>query len=208
MIGVLDYGIGNVAAILKSYQVLGIPAQAISDPSKCETATALILPGVGSFDMVMSSLISAGFVEALNFSVLDKGLPILGICVGMQVMAKSSAEGELPGLGWINAEVRSFKETNITSMAHQPIPHMGWNQVNAHKPGRLFSQANDVFYFLHGYYLTEVQDAGEFAFTEYGIQFVSGFEIGNLNAVQFHPEKSHDSGLRLLEAFWLKVGDA
>ena len=208
MIGVLDYGIGNVAAILKSYQILGIPAQAISDPSKCEKAAALILPGVGSFDMVMSALTSSGFVGALNSSVLDKGLPILGICVGMQVMAQSSTEGNLPGLGWIDAEVLSFKESTPNSFLRKPIPHMGWNYASPSKPGRLFTQPRDAFYFLHSYYLSEVEGCGEFATTEYGIDFVSGFEIGNLNAVQFHPEKSHDSGLRLLRAFWLKVDDA
>jgi glutamine amidotransferase len=164
-------------------------------------ASKLILPGVGHFDHAMRLLQQSGMREALDEVVLRDRVPVIGICVGMQMLARSSEEGELPGLGWIDADVRSFKShEGAKSMS---VPHMGWNDVKPLSSNPLFSelQADARFYFLHSYFMDCDRSEDVLAICNYGSDFACAVQSSNIYGVQFHPEKSHRFGDRLLRNF-------
>lgn len=200
MIGVVDYGLGNVQAFLNIFQLLNVPAMAIHTADGLADARRLILPGVGSFDWAMERLNASGMREALDELVLDKRCPVLGVCVGMQMLARRSEEGRLPGLGWLSGEVRRFDETQFTQKTH--LPHMGWNDVVPRAVDSLFRDINAPrFYFLHSYYLVPDHAEHVLATTDYGGEFTSAVRAGHVFGTQFHPEKSHQWGIQLLKNF-------
>lgn len=200
MIGILDYGLGNVGAFYNIYKRLNIPVCIVTDTGKIDSIDGLILPGVGSFDWAMNRLNSSGMLEGLNKAVLDRGVPILGVCVGMQMMAQGSDEGRLKGLGWIDANVRHLSELTSKKI---DLPHMGWNDVQVYKDHPLFKnlEKNAIFYFLHSYYFQEGSASQIMSRTDYGEVFTSSAFKDNIFGVQFHPEKSHHWGVQLLKNF-------
>lgn len=160
----------------------------------------LILPGVGAFDWAMTRLDESGLLGVLNQRVLADKIPVLGVCVGMQIMADSSEEGDLPGLGWISGKVRKFNHSSFTQRTH--LPHMGWNDIIPRSGEILFDGVDDPqFYFLHSYYFEPESQNDVIAETNYGTNFASAIRKGNVWATQFHPEKSHQWGITLLKNF-------
>lgn len=202
MIAIVDYGLGNVQAIANIYKRLNIPTLAATTSANIENADRIVLPGVGAFDWAMARLNSSGMREALDKAVQQEKKPVLGICVGMQMMAKKSEEGVQPGLGWIDAEVKKFEHSRFTQRTH--LPHMGWNDVLP-KPGAgLFRglETSAQFYFLHSYYFVPHRDEDVLAETDYNGRYASSVSAGgNVYGVQFHPEKSHQWGIQLLKNF-------
>ena len=198
MIGILDYGAGNVQAIARIYNNLKIPNKLIKSAADFEGVEKLILPGVGSFDAVVSKLNESGLKDRLTELVLVEKTPVFGICVGLQIMAKSSEEGALPGLGWINATVKKFDLPG-----EYYVPHMGWNTFSLSGANEIFNGTDDEFgfYFVHSFYFDLEEELDSTAITTYGIEFTSAIRKGNIVATQFHPEKSQKNGLRLLENF-------
>jgi glutamine amidotransferase len=200
MIGILDYGLGNVGAFYNIYKRLNIPACIVSDSEKIVTMDKLILPGVGSFDWAMERLNSSEMLGALNEAVLDRKVPILGVCVGMQIMAQGSDEGCSKGLGWIDANIQHFSKLTNKKL---DLPHMGWNDIQVYKEHPLFKnlEKDAIFYFLHSYYFQESSNSQIITRTNYGKVFTSCTIKGNIYGVQFHPEKSHHWGVQLLKNF-------
>lgn len=200
-ITIINYGLGNIKAIANVYKRLGIYCEIVSTSDELENATKLILPGVGAFDCAMERLQKSGMKERISDLVLNQKIPVLGICVGMQMMAKSSEEGNLPGLGWINGTVKKFDVSKLKSGTL--LPHMGWNNIKIVQDNQLLRGLNDDsrFYFLHSYYFQceAAQDA--IATTDYGGSFIGAICKENIFGVQFHPEKSHQSGIQLLKNF-------
>ncbi len=196
----MDYGVGNVRALLNIYKSLNIAAVAGSRPVDIERADKLILPGVGAFDWAMSRLNTSGLRETLDGAVGD-GRPVLGICVGMQMMAESSEEGKQAGLGWIPGTVKRFNGR----AGDKPVrlPHMGWNDIATRGDHFLFRGLPHParFYFLHSYYFAPTDDATDIAGCEYQDRFTCAVSLGNILGVQFHPEKSHGYGVGLLRNF-------
>jgi len=201
MIAIVDYGLGNVQAIANIYKRLNLPARLAARPEDLVDATHVILPGVGAFDWAMNRLDDSGMRPALENAVLGQGKPALGICVGMQMLARRSDEGTRAGLGWIDAEVRKFDVTRMTARTH--LPHMGWNDVRPRPAAGLFAGFEDDarFYFLHSYYFAPLRDADVLAETDYHGRFASAVRAGHIHGVQFHPEKSHRWGIGLLRNF-------
>lgn len=200
MIALVDYGLGNIQAFANIYRHLGIEAAPARTPKDLRTASAIILPGVGAFDWAMTRLQESGLREALDEEVLGAKKPILGICVGMQMMARSSEEGGLPGLGWIDATVAKFDTRLLESKTH--LPHMGWNDARPVSTDTLFSGLDAPrYYFLHSYFMKTDREENVLATTNYGVTFTSAVQAGNVYGTQFHPEKSHQWGVRLLKNF-------
>ena len=201
MISIVDYGVGNIQAIENIYKRLNIPVRRARTAEELAEAERVILPGVGSFDWAMGRLNKSGMRAALDDVVLSKGRLLLGICVGMQMIARRSDEGSLEGLGWIDAEVRKFDAAAPSQRAH--LPHMGWNDVEPRCPGCLFKDigATGRFYFLHSYYFAPKEQSTILGVTDYGGSFASCVHSGNIYGVQFHPEKSHQWGIQLLKNF-------
>jgi glutamine amidotransferase len=201
MIGLIDYGVGNVQAFSNIYKRLDITHRRVCTPDDLAGVTKLILPGVGVFDDTMQKFNSSGLRDDVERLVLHDGLPILGVCVGMQMMAKSSEEGELHGLGWIDAAVLRLDTTNLSHRTR--LPHMGWNDALPKRNSGLFgdSQESGRFYFLHSYFFSCNRTSDTVAEAEYGQRFCCAVQSGNLFGVQFHPEKSHDAGEMLLQNF-------
>jgi glutamine amidotransferase len=201
MIHVIDYGLGNIQAFLNLYKSMGLQAVRASNPEQLEGATKIVLPGVGSFDHAISKLNMSGMRPVLESLVLKDRVPILGVCVGMQILAASSEEGSMPGLNFVPGRVISFA-SKLASL-DLPRPHMGWNQVVPDTSSALFDGLSIAprFYFLHSYYFECADKVNSIATTEYGISFTSAISSSNINGVQFHPEKSHDAGARLLANF-------
>jgi glutamine amidotransferase len=201
MITIINYGLGNVRAFANLYKRLNIPVAIASRAQDLDGASKLIVPGVGAFDHAMELLNGSGMREALDDMVLRKAVPVLGVCVGMQILAGSSEEGRLAGLGWIEGRVRRFDEKAL----RQPprLPHMGWNDVVPKGGSGLFSglERDSRFYFLHSYYFDCASNDNVLATSEYGIAFGCAVRSNNIYGVQFHPEKSHDYGVRLLKNF-------
>ena len=204
MIGLLDYGVGNVQAFRNVYAELGIPLKTVCQANDFNGVTHIILPGVGSFDYAMSALNKSGLREKLNHLVLDEGLPVLGVCVGMQMMGHSSEEGKLNGLSWLNAKARKITFDGVDGIDHLPLPHMGWNRIQIHQKSQLLDgiESTDYFYFLHSYHLSCVDSSIVFAESEYGSTITSLAQKGNIYSLQQHPEKSHDAGIKVLRNFW------
>lgn len=201
MIAIVSYGSGNIRAIGNIYKNLNIPFIFASEPSTLEKAEKYILPGVGAFDPVIDRLNKSGMRQILDEQVLMKKKYVLGICVGMQLMAKNSEEGKLPGLGWIDGSVKKFDHSNFHQETH--LPHMGWNNVEPKKNDPLFKDMDSGarFYFLHSYYFSCNHQEDTLALTDYGGHFASAVSCGNIYGVQFHPEKSHGAGIQLLKNF-------
>ena len=201
MITIIDYGVGNVLAFQNVFKRLSIPSKI----AKCENdlmgSSKLILPGVGHFDYTMSQLNNSGMRDRLDELVLKEKIPVIGICVGMQMMAKKSDEGTLDGLCWIDANVKKFDEATINH--HTKLPHMGWNDVKPNENHPLFKglEQQAIFYFLHSYYFKCSNEENSISKTDYGINFSSSIQHDNIYGIQFHPEKSHSYGERLLKNF-------
>ena len=202
MIGVIDYGLGNIKAFLNVYKKLNIPATKIKNKKDFEKISKVILPGVGSFDQAMNKLNNSGLRDELENKVLHHNIPILGICVGMQMLADSSEEGSLNGLGWINGNVKKFDITNIPYKTK--IPHMGWNNIIPNESNLIMKGFNNdsKFYFLHSYYFECKNEKNIISETYYGEKFSSAINKKNIFGVQFHPEKSHNNGVNLLKNFY------
>ena len=201
MITIIDYGLGNVLAFLNVYKRLNIPAMIAKSRVDLEGASKFVLPGVGDFDHAMQLLQNSGMRETLDEMVIERGLPVIGICVGMQILAHSSTEGELPGLCWIDGKVLKFEPT--CNRQKMRLPHMGWNDVIPNGKSALFSglEENARFYFLHSYYFDCTSEDEVVAQTEYGQPFACAVQSKNVYGVQFHPEKSHHYGSQLLKNF-------
>lgn len=203
MITIIDYGSGNLSAIYNTYKKCDIECEIVDSAASLKTAKKLILPGVGAFDHTMNLLRNSGMQDVLNELVIENRVPILGICVGMQVMAKSSDEGNQAGLGWIEAEVKRFDVSKLKSKPH--LPHMGWNSINFSDEGalELFKNVDSKreFYFLHSYYFDCIHAGNISATTQYGIEYASAVNLENVYGVQFHPEKSHSNGVAILKNF-------
>ncbi len=201
MISIVGYGVGNIQAIANIYKRLNIPVRIARTAEELAEAERVILPGVGSFDWAMARLNNSGMRAVLDDLVLSKGRPVLGICVGMQMMAKRSDEGSLKGLGWIDAEVMKFDRAEPSHRAY--LPHMGWNDVEPRSQEGLFRDigATGRFYFLHSYYFAPKDQNTILGVTDYGGAFASSVRAGNIYGVQFHPEKSHQWGIQLLKNF-------
>jgi imidazole glycerol-phosphate synthase subunit HisH len=201
MISIVNYGLGNVQAIANIYHRLNIPARVVTTPQELASAERVILPGVGAFDWAMERLERSGMRGVLDELALERRKPVLGICVGMQMMAKRSEEGARDGLGWIDALVRKFDVSAGGRDAH--LPHMGWNDVEPRNHDNLFRSfaPGARFYFLHSYYFAPSSDEVVLGTTNYNGVFASCAHAGNIYGVQFHPEKSHHWGIQLLKNF-------
>lgn len=201
MISIVDYGLGNIRAFTNMYKRLNINVRVVTRADDLGDATKLILPGVGAFDHAMELLQSSGMRQALDERVIGRKVPVLGICVGMQILADGSDEGELPGLGWIPGRVRAF--ASVPQLAGLPLPHMGWNDVQPVAGAALFAgmEEDARFYFLHSYFFDCAQRGSTVATTTYGVDFSCAVRSGNVFGVQFHPEKSHHWGAQLLRNF-------
>jgi imidazole glycerol-phosphate synthase subunit HisH len=201
MIAIIDYGLGNIQAFVNVYNRLGIPVTVAKTSDELETASKLVLPGVGAFDHAMALLKASGIRQTLDHLVLSKKIPILGICVGMQILANTSDEGTLSGLGWIPGRVKSF--ASVPEAAELPLPHMGWNDVHVKGEQRLFKGLEEEarFYFLHSYFFESEHQDSVIASAFYGTDFCSAVQSDNVYGVQFHPEKSHHYGTGLLKNF-------
>jgi len=199
---IIDYGLGNLGSIQNMLKKIGCRSLISNHPQDIEQATKLILPGVGAFDTGMHNLNTTSLVPLLSYRVLEEKVPILGICLGMQLLTRCSEEGERKerGLGWIQADTVRFK---IESGSSLRLPHMGWNFVDFEAPNLLTQGMSEDarFYFVHSYHPVCDDPADQMFFTTYGYRFASGIHKNNIYGVQFHPEKSHMYGMVLLKNF-------
>ena len=201
MIGIVNYGSGNIKAIANIYERLNTPVMILDSADGILAADRLILPGVGAFDDSMSRLNDSGMREALDNKVLGQKTPVLGVCVGMQMMACTSEEGRESGLGWFNnSQVVRF---DATSILHKPkLPHMGWNNARPKYKHSIFEGVNEEkgFYFLHSFHFV-CEAEHQLTVTQYGVEFVSAICNGKVFGFQFHPEKSHSNGVNIFKNF-------
>lgn len=201
MITIVDYGVGNLGSIRNMLKKIGEPGRISNSISDIENASKLILPGVGAFDFCIDMFNKSGLLNIITNKVFEKKTPILGICVGMQMLTRRSEEGRLPGLAWIQGETIRFRFSNENKKFR--VPHMGWNQVFPAKESALTQDffTESRFYFVHSY-LVKCDDRNDILLeTEYGSRFTSAIEHKNIFGVQFHPEKSHKFGMKLLKNF-------
>lgn len=199
LIAIIDYNIGNITAVVNMLQRLGVPCRVATCAEDIVQADRIILPGNGAFDACMQNLRASGLIPVLEKQVLQLGKPLLGICVGAQMLGLGSAEGVEAGLGWMDMRVERFP-----ALSNLRIPHMGWNQVAPVQKEHLLVQnmaADSRFYFVHSYYMLPKSPADILFHAHYGIDFAAGVAQGNIAGVQFHPEKSHRFGKQLLAAF-------
>jgi glutamine amidotransferase len=199
LIAIVDYDIGNLAAVANMLHRVGALCEITSDPAAIERAERIILPGNGAFDACMRNLRATGLLPLLEYRVLQQRVPLLGICVGAQMLGHGSEEGIEPGLGWLDLQVRHFPAS-----AGLRVPHMGWNGVRVEQPGHPLVAGLDAdarFYFVHSYRIEPVDPADTLLSADYGGRFAAAVARGNISGVQFHPEKSHRFGKRLLGNF-------
>lgn len=201
VIAIVDYAMGNVGSIQRMLKKVGADSVLTSDPEELRAADKLILPGVGAFDAGMNRLRESGLTDLLNELVLEQHRPILGICLGMQLLLDSSEEGTTDGLGWVSGQVRRFDWSHETSSLR--VPHMGWNLVRPEPSAPLFAELDEQsrFYFVHSYFAAPEDATSLAASAHYGFDFCCAVQRDNIYGVQFHPEKSHRYGLKLLQNF-------
>lgn len=200
MIAIVDYGMGNLYSVKNMLKYLGYDSEVTGEASRIEAADKLILPGVGNFGKAMEVIRDSGLLEVLNRKVLEDKTPILGICLGMQLLLGHSEEGDCDGLGWIPGEVKRF---DLSEYPELKVPHMGWDYIEKQKKSPLFAglAGGERYYFVHSYYAS-CQDRNDVAATtEYGISFDSVVQRENIYGTQFHPEKSHRFGMEILGNF-------
>lgn len=199
MIVIVDYGVGNVGSVLNMLRKIGAKARISREPAEIEAADKLILPGIGHFGSGMSKLAATGLIPLLQEQALIRNKPILGICLGMQMMTRGSEESDVPGLGWVDGYTHRFPE-----VPGLRVPHTGWNTVKVAKGAKLFEDSAaeaERFYFVHSYCVRTADPRHVAALCEYGTDFVASFEAGNIFGAQFHPEKSHSFGMALFRKF-------
>ncbi len=202
MIGILDYGLGNIRSFSNIYRSLNIPHKIISTNEDLIKVKKIILPGVGAFDTAMKKFNQSGLRDSVEEMVLNRNIPLLGVCVGLQMLGCSSDEGKEKGLGWIDGSIKIFDTSNITHVTK--LPHMGWNTIEIKSNNELlFKNLNskDRFYFLHSYYFECHNNDNIIAQTNYGLNFTCAVKLNNIYGVQFHPEKSLRNGEKLLHNF-------
>jgi glutamine amidotransferase len=201
MITIIDYGVGNIFAFQNVFRRLDIPTKIARNEKDLIDAKKLILPGVGSFDYAINQLNNSGMRNKLDELVLRTKIPVIGICVGMQIMGNRSDEGNSEGLKWIDSEILKFDEQLLQQRTK--LPHMGWNDVSPTIAHPLFKglEKNAIFYFLHSYYFKCNNVSDSIAVSDYGITFTSAVNNNNIYGIQFHPEKSHQYGEKLLYNF-------
>lgn len=204
MITIVDYGIGNLGSIPNMLRRLGADAVVTSEPRDVDAASRLILPGVGSFDAAVRNLQALDLVAPLNRAAIERRIPVLGLCLGMQLLTEGSEEGVLPGLGWVRGRVVRFA---FDGPRQRPVPHMGWADVEPRPGARLLAgfDATPRFYFAHSYHVVCSDEEDVAATANYGYEFVASVARGNVLGAQFHPEKSHRFGLQLFRNF-LEIG--
>jgi glutamine amidotransferase len=201
MICIVDYGLGNIRAFCNMYKRMNGDVRVCSAPDDLTDVTKIILPGVGAFDHAMELLEASRMRPKLQELVLARKVPVLGVCVGMQILADGSDEGILPGLGWVRGRVRAFKA--LSPFSTLPVPHMGWNDVHVVRSSPMLKdlELGARFYFLHSFYFDADRADACAATATYGIDFSCAVQEENVFGVQFHPEKSHRSGAQLLKNF-------
>lgn len=199
-VAVIDYGMGNIGSICKMLRVVGATPVVTADPAVMAQADKVLLPGVGHFDRAMANLQELGLVEPLRRLALEDKKPFLGICLGMQLMCRSSEEGTQPGLGLFDARVRRFEFSGPTRLK---VPHMGWTELAPKKPSALLQGLDKAsrFYFVHSFFVDCADPSDVLAEATYGLPFVAAFERDNIHGVQFHPEKSHRFGIQMFRNF-------
>jgi glutamine amidotransferase len=198
MISVLNYGMGNLGSVLNMLKRIGVQAEIVDDPASLSMATKILLPGVGAFDNAMKRINESGFREVLDKKALVEKVPILGICLGMQLLTRGSEEGVLPGLGWIAADTIRFPDAPGLK-----VPHMGWNVVKKAKSSPLTADLppEPRFYFVHSYRVHVDNEQDSILKCHYGIEFDAAIQHGSIFGAQFHPEKSHKFGMQFLKNF-------
>jgi imidazole glycerol-phosphate synthase subunit HisH len=203
MVVIIDYGVGNIASIANMLKRVGAESRITNDPSEILNAQKIILCGVGGFDDGMSRLESSGIVSVIKEAALDKKIPLLGVCLGMQLLTNGSEEGNKQGLGLVKGFTRRFSFQGLENERQYKIPHMGWNEIDFSKPSKLQNEMPQPsrFYFVHSYHVMLDNKEDELMKANYGIEFSAAFEHNNIIGVQFHPEKSHSFGLKLYENF-------
>jgi imidazole glycerol-phosphate synthase subunit HisH len=203
MIVILDYGMGNLGSHINMMRKVGYSNVIVSSKiSDLEKAKKIIIPGVGAFDTGMNNLNQLGLVEILNYKVLEEKIPVLGICLGMHLFAKESEEGNIKGLGWVDSKVVRFNFIDLDRPLK--IPHMGWNTISLQKVSYLFRGMEDVenrFYFVHSFHMVLDSNSYTIATTNYGYDFPAVIQKNNILGTQFHPEKSHNFGIKLYKNF-------
>lgn len=201
MIAIVDYGMGNLGSIKNMLRKIGTQSIITSDPDEILKAEKLILPGVGSFDSGIKNLTELGLIEALNQRVLKDKIPILGVCLGIQLMTNGSDEGTIEGLGWFDAKTIKFNTEIVKEKLL--LPNIGWRDVLLNKPSKLYNDMHEDprFYFVHSYHLVSNKPSDVSMSAHYGYDYVVGLEHDNILGVQFHPEKSHKFGMKLYENF-------
>ena len=200
MITIVDYGLGNLGSIRNMFNKIGCEVAVSSEKSAIQQASKIILPGVGAFDKAMGSINESGLKEVLEQKALEERVPFLGICLGMQLLTNSSDEGKLSGFGWIPAVTKTFSFENGTNLK---VPHMGWNDVYKSTPSQLTEDLPEDprFYFVHSYYVKVEDCQHSILQAVHGLEFDCGIQKDNIMGVQFHPEKSHKYGMKLLKNF-------
>lgn len=204
MITIINYGLGNVTAFYNVYKYNNIPVNIGNNVNDFNCTTGLILPGVGAFDWAVDKFTKSNIFAAVENLVLSNNIPILGVCVGMQMLGNKSEEGKTKGLGWIEGEVVKFPYNKENR--NYKIPHMGWNTVRITDRANILDTANESeFYFLHSYYFKTYSEKHNLGYSNYVTEFASIINDNNIYGVQFHPEKSHNTGVKLLKNFYHKI---
>lgn len=202
MIGIINYNMGNLRSVEKAFQRIGVEAVVTGDVAVLDRADKVVLPGVGHFGRGMAELSRLGLLDWLQAAVCDGGKPLLGICLGMQLLTQHSEEGDAQGLGWIDAKTVRFPETKSAFR----VPHIGWNTLKA-TPGSFLDDVSlgaESYYFVHSYYVVCDDESTVASRTDYGLTFTSAVQKGHIFGTQFHPEKSHGPGLAMLKKFATK----